>query len=129
MTAAYNAWGVVNGAAVGMPLVSTTPTDPVNQGYMMAWDTVNQAIGWFPINVNFTSGDVTSAGNIGVAAAKGFYVDAIQVVGAQIAGYAPMTGTPDKASVFDVAAVTLPQLAARVASLQASLTTHGLLGA
>jgi hypothetical protein len=40
-----------------------------------------------------------------------------------------MTGTPNKAATYDVATVTLAQLAARVAQLQAILTAHGLIGA
>lgn len=52
-----------------------------------------------------------------------------QVVAARVTGYAAMTGTPDKASTFATASVTLAQLAGRVMQLQADLTTHGLIGA
>ncbi|WP_430251258.1 hypothetical protein [Neorhizobium sp. DAR64860/K0K1] len=57
------------------------------------------------------------------------YRGGIKVLGARETGYAAMTGTGNKATVYDVASVTLPQLAARVASLQASITTHGMIGA
>lgn len=57
------------------------------------------------------------------------YRTGTKVVGARETGYIAMTGTANKATVYDVATVTLPQLAARVAALQASITTHGLIGA
>jgi hypothetical protein len=50
------------------------------------------------------------------------------VVGTRETGWVAMTGTSDKASVFDTATVTLPQLASRVRALQSALTTHGLIG-
>jgi len=69
---------------------------------------------------------VDPVGNTTVLTVK---VGANQVVGARDTGWAAMTGTPNKAAVYDTASVTLPQLAGRVAQLQAALTTHGLLGA
>lgn len=56
-------------------------------------------------------------------------INSTQVVAQRETGYSPMTGFDDKASVFDTSTVTLSQLAARVKSLQASLTSHGLIGA
>lgn len=56
-------------------------------------------------------------------------VSGTQVVGARDTGWAAMTGSTNKASSYDTATVTLPQLAGRVMALQAALTTHGLLGA
>lgn len=52
-----------------------------------------------------------------------------KVVGARSTGWADMTGASNKASVFDVNSVTLPQLAARVAAIQIALSGHGLIGA
>lgn len=66
------------------------------------------------------SGNITPVG----AYLKG----GVQVVGARDTGWTAMTGTPDEATVYDTASVTLPQLAGRVAALQAALTTHGLIG-
>lgn len=60
--------------------------------------------------------------------ANTFKVGSNQVVGARDTGWAAMTGSPDKASVYATGAVTLAQLAGRVAQLQASLTAHGLIG-
>ena len=65
----------------------------------------------------------------GIFTASGFKIGANQVVGARDAGWAAMTGTANKATVYDTSTVTLAQLAGRVMSLQAALTTHGLLGA
>lgn len=55
-------------------------------------------------------------------------INGSQVVGPRDTGWAAMTGTSNKAAVYDVSSVTLPQLAARVAAMQAALTTHGMIG-
>jgi hypothetical protein len=60
--------------------------------------------------------------------AASYKVGANKVVGARDTGWAAMTGTPDKASAFATSSVTLAQLAGRVMSMQAALTTHGLMG-
>lgn len=64
----------------------------------------------------------------GVYAGTGFYFGANKVVGARDTGWVAMTGTPNEATVYDVASVTLAQLAGRVKALQDALTTHGLIG-
>lgn len=51
------------------------------------------------------------------------------VVRARETGWTAMTGTPNKVAAYDTASVSLPELAGRVMSLQAALTTHGLIGA
>ncbi len=53
----------------------------------------------------------------------------IQIVGARDTGWAAMTGTANKATVYDTATVTTAQLAGRMMALQAALTAHGLIGA
>lgn len=58
-----------------------------------------------------------------------YYVSTLQVVGARDTGWAAMTGSINKASVYDTSTVTTAQLAGRVMALQAAITTHGLLGA
>lgn len=68
-------------------------------------------------------------GHMTLRAAKVYKINNVQVVGARDTGWAAMTGTPNKASVYDTATVTLAQLAGRVAQLQAALTAHGLIGA
>lgn len=50
------------------------------------------------------------------------------VVGLRDTGWLLMTGAANKSTSYDVATVTLPQLAGRVAAMQAALTTHGLIG-
>lgn len=57
-----------------------------------------------------------------------YKVSTNQVVGARQTGWAAMTGTPDIATAFATSTVTLAQLAGRVMSLQAAMTTHGLIG-
>lgn len=52
-----------------------------------------------------------------------------QILQDRITGYAAMTGTANKATVYDTSTITLVQLATRVKSIQDSLTTHGLIGA
>jgi len=64
--------------------------------------------------VNIQSGNLLKAGT--------------QVVGARDTGWGAMTGTANKNTAYDTSTVTLAQLAGRVMSLQAALTTHGLIG-
>lgn len=52
----------------------------------------------------------------------------MQVLGARDTGWTPMTGTFDKSTAYATSTVTLAQLAARVAELQAILTAHGIIG-
>jgi hypothetical protein len=58
-----------------------------------------------------------------------YNVGSSQVIAARVTGYTAMTGSLDKATAYATSTVTLPQLAGRVAQLQADLTTHGLIGA
>ena len=51
-----------------------------------------------------------------------------QVVGPRDTGWAAMTGSTNKNTTYDTSTVTLAQLAGRVMALQATLTTHGLIG-
>lgn len=75
------------------------------------------------------NGSIASGtGGFDMGASGRYKLNGTQVVGPQITGYAAMTGTPNKASVYDTATVTLPQLAGRMMQLQADLTTHGLVG-
>lgn len=60
---------------------------------------------------------------------SGHKINGNQVVGVRSTGWAAMTGSADKATVYAVGSVTLPQLAGRVKALQDALTTHGLIGA
>lgn len=55
-------------------------------------------------------------------------ISGTKVLGARDVGWAAMTGTGNKNTVYDTSSVTLPQLAGRVAQLQAALTTHGIIG-
>lgn len=78
----------------------------------------------------YDSGIIESAGIFNTISGAGEYrIGGTKVVGARITGYSAMTGALNKATVYDTSTVTLPQLAGRVAQLQADLTTHGLIGA
>jgi hypothetical protein len=78
-------------------------------------------------SLTFTA-NIINTGPFRASAAGQIFLNGVQVVGPRITGYAPMTGAPNKAAVYDTASVTLPQLAGRVAQLQADLTTHGIIG-
>lgn len=75
-------------------------------------------------NMDSTSG-ISFVGNV---QATSYKVGANQVVGARQTGWSAMTGTANIATAYDTSTVTLAQLAARVLSIQAAITTHGLIG-
>ena len=66
---------------------------------------------------------------INIPTGKNYQFNGVQVVSDRDTGYAAMTGAGNKGTVYDTTTVTLAQLAGRVMSLQASLSTHGLIGA
>lgn len=121
-------WGNIGNQAFAVPLVQLTPTLPLTQGYVLAWDTVNQAVGYMPMSFDPATGDATLTGNFGLAVGKVFKVNGTQVVAARDTGWSAMTGAANKNTVYDTATITLAQLAGRVMSIQAALTAHGLLG-
>lgn len=77
----------------------------------------------------FISNGFSVAPNGAVNADGGLTVSSTQVVGARNTGWTAMTGTTDKSAALATSTVTLAQLAARVKTLQDTLTTHGLVGA
>lgn len=66
--------------------------------------------------------------NVDLASGKVYKINTTQVVAARVTGYGAMTGTGNKATVYDTSSITLVQLATRVKQLQDDLTTHGLIG-
>ena len=52
----------------------------------------------------------------------------VQLLGNRDNGWVAMTGTGNKASVYDTSTITLAQLAGRVKEMQDALTSHGLIG-
>lgn len=56
------------------------------------------------------------------------YQGGIQILTGRQTGYSPFTGANNTGTVFDTSSITLQQLAQRVAAIQVSLTTHGLIG-
>lgn len=80
-----------------------------------------------------TSGHVTLGGTAGnylnINNATGeLRINGTKVSGPRDTGWTAMIGTTDKATAYDTATVTLPQLAGRVMALQAALTAHGKIG-
>jgi len=79
------------------------------------------------VDITATAG---SAPVINLNAATGEYrVNGTKVVGARDTGYTAFTGITNEVTTYATGTVTLIQLAERVAAIQASLTTHGLIGA
>jgi hypothetical protein len=116
-----------NGAIrIGPRPIGGTPTS-----YTIAYDNAgslvifNAAETQEILTLNQT-GAIAIGGNMNAA---GFLVTGTAVVGARNTGWGAMTGTTNKATVYDTSSVTLAQLAGRVMALQAALTTHGLIGA
>lgn len=81
------------------------------------------------ISVGGASGTDPGAGSIAMPTAGVIKVNNVQVLAGRDTGWSAMTGTTNKATVYDTATVTLPQLAGRMMAIQAALTTHGILGA
>jgi hypothetical protein len=106
---------------------SLLPTVAGNQDQLVVIDSTGSALVGSP-QLTLTSGNLNISGG-SVATDTSLIVGADQVVAARDTGWTAMTGTSDKASVFDTSSVTLSQLASRVLSLQAALATHGLIGA
>jgi hypothetical protein len=86
------------------------------------------------ISLSATSSSVAVGWNNGLGNTK-WVVDAgtanliaTPVSGSKETGWTAMTGAANKAGAYDVSTVTLAQLAARVASLQAALTSKGIIG-
>jgi hypothetical protein len=84
---------------------------------------------------NLTSEDfdlrlAESGGSLNIASngTPALLISGTKVVGVRVTNYGAMTGTGNRATVYDTATVTLAQLAGRVKSLQDDLTTHGLIG-
>lgn len=77
------------------------------------------------LGINFLASDPTN-GTLDVV--TNYKINGTAVVGARNTGWGAMTGSSNKATVYDTSTVTLAQLAGRVMALQAALTTHGLIG-
>lgn len=88
-----------------------------------AWTTVPNATSTYSIRSS------TERVGFTVSATPSIYLNSTKVIGTQDTGWTAMTGTANKNTSYDTSTVTLAQLAGRVMSLQAALTTHGLLGA
>lgn len=96
----------------GNPLATTVDYRSAGSGCTLNVSWVTTAVG---LSLQPTSGGTLSFFGAALAAKS--------------TGWAAMTGTPDKSTAFATSTVTLAQLAGRVMSIQAQLTTYGLLNA
>lgn len=65
----------------------------------------------------------------GGATSGSVWIGSHQIIGPRDTGWKAMAGAVDKAASLATSSVTLAQLAARVANIQAAMTAHGLIGA
>lgn len=72
---------------------------------------------------------IDSGGSLYIPPTGGFYVNNIKIIGQRDTGWAAMTNTANKGTVYDTTTITLAQLSARVKSIQDALTGHGITGA
>jgi hypothetical protein len=93
--------------------------------------TINFAGAATALTIGATTGTMTLRNpTINFSNASGvLQINGTQVVRARETGYTAFTGTTNKVTSYATGTVTLVQLAERVAAIQASLTTHGLIGA
>lgn len=89
--------------------------------------TTGNQIDWYSSVLSATVLTIKDTGAIDVHSQ--IQIAGTKVVGARDTGWTAMTGSPDEATAYATGTVTLPQLAGRVAAIQAALTTHGLIGA
>jgi hypothetical protein len=69
----------------------------------------------------------SSSGILNMPNSGALQINSTKVVGVQDTGFTAFTGTTNKGTAYATGTVTLIQLSERVAALQASLTTHGLI--
>lgn len=97
----------------------------------IAWETTGAIATRYntsTLELEFLSGS-TQRIALGYTSSPNLVFNGTQVVGVRNTGWTAMTGSSNKASVFDTATVTLPELAQRVKTIQDALTQHGLIGA
>jgi hypothetical protein len=78
---AFNIWGNAGNEAFAMPMVKLAPTLPNSQGYILAWDTVNQGLNYFPLAIDSVTGymDIIADSAVPVVMASA----PLQIVGSQ----------------------------------------------
>lgn len=100
--------------------INLNSADPRTLRYEAATTTLRYATSTATLFEIGDDGSVRASGEIRVVGSK--------VVGSRDTGWVAMTGTGNKSTAYDTSNVTLAQLAGRVASIQAALTSHGLIG-
>lgn len=92
-----------------------------NNAIKFRYDTATGTVDWYNgVNDRFS---------FSLGATPNLALNSTQVLTTRRTGYTnAMTGVANRATAYDTAAITLPQLAERVKALQDDLTTHGLIG-
>lgn len=124
----FTVWGNTGNQAYALPMDQLLPTDPTAQGYTLAWNILQQALDYAPLNWDFNTGDASNVGNWNLAVGKVYKINNVQVLGARITGWTAATGNATR-STFATGSVTLSVLAEHVKALIDDLTTHGIIGA
>jgi hypothetical protein len=102
----------------------------INNGERIALEATNTIkFGWdsASTSIQFLNG-ANNRVAADLSATPGIRVNGTKVIGARATGWAAMTGSANTTTVYDTSTVTLAQLAGRVMSIQAAMTTHGLIG-
>lgn len=117
------------------PSFTVEPQDGVNEGGDIGLQGAGSFASWnidnFQGTLRFHSGGTAYA----QLSPTGFFINSqlvmngTKVLGPRDTGWTAMTGTSNKNTAYATSTVTLAQLAGRVMSIQAALTTHGLIGA
>jgi hypothetical protein len=109
----------------------TTSAIRINAGERIGLEATNAVkFGWDSgsLSVQFLNSG-TNRVSLTLSGTPAVNINGTKVIGVRDTGWTAMTGSPDKATAYATGTVTLAQLAGRVASLQAALTTHGIIGA
>lgn len=118
------------GAGVALTLAGTLVGGASQDVFNTTSTTLNFAGAATALTIGATTGTATIRNAIlNLSNASGqLQINSTKVVGTRETGYVAFTGTTNKGTSYATGTVTLIQLAERVAALQASLTTHGLIG-
>lgn len=139
-TTAFNSQDGAAGNGMSLGALATSGTDIASQKLLMSYfdsGSTKRTVRVQMVGNYMEFGGVTAdlagfkfnGADIWVETGQGYRVGGNVVMSSRDTGWAAMTGTANKAAVYDVATVTLAQLAGRVAALQSALTTHGSIGA
>lgn len=115
----------LNANGVDASGLSRFPSDPLD-----SYITYNSSLSAIVAVVGGSASLQVYSDHVGLDTGKYFSIGANQILSARDTGWTAFSGSAsDKATAYDTATITLPQLAGRVRAMQVALTTHGLIGA